>query len=234
MKLLLIFTFFPFVVLAQRERPKNYQRFDDKRYAVGFMIGGNRSGFGLLEESNLLSAYGVRAISTDWAAGAQFGPVMTLRLTKTPVVRMRFLPSYSFQEKILHYTFVNEKSEYIENPERVSSSIIDVPLMFQFRTLRVNNFAAYFLTGGQFSMDMQSQENASQNFTNPFIKLQRYDYSAQLGFGVEFFARFYKFGMEVKYQHGLRNSHIKDNTLIAQPIDRLYNKVWWFSLIFEN
>jgi hypothetical protein len=106
--------------------------------------------------------------------------------------------------------------------------------MFQFRTLRVNNFASYFLVGGQFSIDTQSQENASQNFTDPFLKLNRYDYSGQLGVGVEFFAVFYKFGMEIKYQHGLRNSHIKDNALIAQPIDRLYNKVWWFSLIFEG
>lgn len=232
--MLLILLFLPITLFAQREKPQNYQRFDQKKYTFGFMIGGNRSNFTLLEESNLLQDYGVSAISSEWVAGGQIGPVMTMRLTKTPFVRLRFMPSYSFQERKLNYTFINESSMSIQNQERIHSSFFDIPAMFQFRTLRVNNFASYFLVGGQFSVDMQSQENASQNFTDPFIKLQRFDYSGQLGVGVEFFAEFYKFGIEIKYQHGLRNSHIKDYAIIAQPIDRLYNKVWWFSLIFEG
>lgn len=234
MKLLFLILLLPTLAFSQRARPKNYERFDQKRYTFGFMLGGNRSGFTLFEESDLLTDYGVQSISTEWAAGAQIGPVMTMRLTKSPALRMRFIPSYSFQERVLNYTFVNEKLESIMNQERVISSSVDFPLMLQFRTLRVNNFAAYVLAGGQYSIDTQSQEDASQNFTDPFIKLNRYDYSGQLGFGLEFFRPFYKLGMEIKYQHGFRNSHVKDNAVIAQPINRLYNKVWWFSLIFEG
>ena len=234
MKLLWVFLLLPTLALSQRQKPKNYERFDQKRYTFGFMLGGNRSGFTLMEETNAFANFGVQSISSDWAVGAQFGPVMTLRLTKSPIVRMRLMPSYSFQERILNYTFLNEKAETIENQERISSSCIDFPLMFQFRTLRVNNFATYVVVGAQYSIDAQSQENASQNFTDPFIKLNRYDYSGQIGAGIEFFQRFYKLGIEIKYQHGFRNSHIKDNAIIAQPIDRLYNKVWWFSLIFEG
>ncbi|GAB5418102.1 MAG: hypothetical protein Crog4KO_31820 [Crocinitomicaceae bacterium] len=234
MKLLAFFLLLPIVVFSQKQKPKNYLRFDEKKYTFGFMIGGNRSNFTLMEESDLLLNYGVRAISSDWVAGGQVGPVMTMRLTRTPFLRLRLMPSYSFQERQLNYTFVNESLMSIENKERIHSSVFDLPVMLQFRTLRVNNFASYFLLGGQFSIDMQSQENASQNFTDPFIKLNRFDYSGQLGVGVEFFMPFYKFGMEIKYQHGLMNSHIKDNAVIAQPIDRLYNKVWWFSLIFEG
>lgn len=234
MKWLALLFLSPAMVLGQPSKPKNYERFDQKKYTFGFMIGGNRSNFTVFQESNILSKYGVQSLTNEWAAGAQVGPVITMRLTKSPIVRLRTIPSYSFQERVLNYTFINEKLEVIENQERISSSCIDFPLMLQFRTLRVNNFAAYVLAGVQFSIDTQSQENASQNFTDPFIKLNRYDYSGQLGFGVEFFQRFYKFGMEVKYQHGLRNSHVKDDAIIAQPIQQLYNKVWWFSLIFEG
>lgn len=234
MRILLLILLFPTLALSQKAKPQNYQRFDQKKYTFGFMIGGNRSNFTLMEETNLLNDFGIYGISTSWSAGGQIGPVMTMRLTKSPFVRLRFMPSYSFQERIINYTFANENLGFVENQERIQSSVLDLPVMFQFRTLRVNNFASYFLVGGQFSIDMQSQQNASQNFTDPFIKLNRYDYSGQLGCGVEFFAEFYKFGIEIKYQHGLRNSHIKDNAIIAQPIDRLYNKVWWFSLIFEG
>jgi hypothetical protein len=55
-----------------------------------------------------------------------------------------------------------------------------------------------------------------------------------LGGGVEFFAPYFKFGMEIKYSHGLINSFIQDGTPVSSPIEKLYNKVWWFSIIFEG
>ena len=120
------------------------------------------------------------------------------------------------------------------NVERISSTSLDFPLMFQFRTLRLNNFAAYVLIGGQYSIDLQSQQEASQNFVNPFIKMKKFDFQGQIGGGVEFFAEYFKFGMELKYSHGLRNSFIQDNTPVSNPIDQFYSKGWWFSLIFEG
>jgi hypothetical protein len=48
--------------------------------------------------------------------------------------------------------------------------------MFQFRTLRYNNFAAYVLGGAQYSLDLQSQQDASQSIINPFIKLKKHDF----------------------------------------------------------
>jgi hypothetical protein len=197
------------------------------------MLGGNTSDFTMFRELNAFENYGLTALSNRSAPGGQIGPVMSMKLG-TPVVRLRFIPSLSFQERILDYTFMPNDTTEIFNQERISATNLDFPLMFQFRTLRVNNFASYFLVGGQYSLDLQSQQDASQDFTDPFIKLNRHDWSGQLGAGVEFFAPYFKFGIEVKYQHGFRNVHIKDNALIAQPIDRLYNKVWWFSLIFEG
>jgi hypothetical protein len=106
--------------------------------------------------------------------------------------------------------------------------------MFQFRTLRVNNFAAYVLIGAQYSSDLQSQENASQDYNNPFIKIRQHDFQGQIGGGVEFFAPYFKFGIEIKYSHGFVNSFVSDNTFIARPIKSTYNRVWWFSIIFEG
>lgn len=234
MRWILLVFLIPITAYAQRQKPKNFQDFDDKRYYFGFMLGGNTSNFTLFEEPDMLKKWGVQSLTNEWVTGGEVGPVVSMRLGKKPIFRLRFVPSYSFQERILNYTFVDDKSNTIENQERIHSSFFDFPLMLQMRTLRVNNFASYFLIGGQYSIDMQSQVNAAQNFTDPFIKLNRFDYSGQLGVGVEFFYPFYKLGIEVKYQHGLRNSHVKDNAIIAQPIQRLYNKVWWFSLIFEG
>ena len=205
MKFLLVFcSLVSFCAFSQKEKPQNYE------------------------------AFGVKSLVSESTPGGQLGIVTTLKLG-TPVARLRFIPTLSFQERVLKYQFVDDSYTGDSlNVERISSTSLDFPLMFQFRTLRLNNFAAYVLIGGQYSIDLQSQQEASQNFVNPFIKMKKFDFQGQIGGGVEFFAEYFKFGMELKYSHGLRNSFIQDNTPVSNPIDQFYSKGWWFSLIFEG
>ena len=65
------------------------------------------------------------------------------------MVRLRFIPSLSFQERVINQVFVNpaDLEKDILNEERINATSLDFPLMFQFRTLRLNNFAAYCLVG---------------------------------------------------------------------------------------
>lgn len=221
---------------AQIQKPKNYHRFDERLIHFGFMMGGNTADFRAYQKLDAFETYGLKSVTNKSSAGGQVGIVTTLKVG-TPVVRLRFIPTLSFQERILNYTFVNpdttSTADYF-NQERVNSTNLDFPLMWQFRTTRHNNFATYVLVGGQYSLDLQSQEDASQDFIDPYIKIKRHDFQAQLGGGVEFFAPYFKFGMEIKYSHGLINSFIQDGTPVSSPIEKLYNKVWWFSIIFEG
>ncbi len=229
-----VFILFAFSAFSQREKPKNYRRFDEKTIHFGFMLGANTSNFTVYQKVNAYSDYGLKSLTARSSPGGQVGIVTTLKLG-TPVVRLRLIPTLSFQERVLNYQFDTLMTNGPEfNEERINSTNIDFPLMFQFRTLRVNNFAAYVLVGAQYSIDLQSQEDASQDFNDPFIKIRKYDYQGQLGIGVEFFAPYFKFGMEVKYSQSFRNSFVPENTFIASPIDKLYNKTWWFSIIFEG
>ncbi len=234
MKLLAIFLLLSFAAISQKEKPKNYRRFDEKTIHFGIMLGANIANFTILQVPNGYEKYGLKSLVTKSTPGGQIGIVSTLKLG-TPVVRLRLIPTLSFQERVLIYQFEDtDTTTDLFNEERINSTSIDFPLMFQFRTLRQNNFASYILLGAQYSIDLQTQENSSQNFDDPFIKLKRFDFQAQLGVGVEFFAPFFKFGMEIKYSHGLSSSFIQENTFIAEPIDRLFNKTWWFSIIFEG
>jgi hypothetical protein len=234
--ILVILVLIPTFLFAQKEKPKNYRRFDEKLIHFGFMLGGNTADFGMRLKPNAYQDYGLKSLTSRSSAGGQVGIVSTLKLGH-PVVRLRFIPTLSFQERVLNYTFVNPDTSLTGdwlNEERINSTNLDFPLMFQFRTVRLNNFAAYVLVGGQYSLDLQSQENASQDYIDPFIKIKKHDWQAQLGGGLEWFAPYFKFGVELKYSYGLRNTFVPDGTVIANPIDRLYNKVWWVSLIFEG
>ena len=235
----LFLTLLIFIVLghssyAQKFKQERYKNFDKRMFHFGFMLGFNSSDFTVYQDVNAYEKYGLKLLENDAQPGGQLGILTTMKLG-TPVLRLRFIPTLSFQEKLLRYTFEDTllNTDQI-GEERVNSTNLDFPLMLQFRTKRYNNFTAYALVGGQFSIDLQSQEKASQNYIDPYIKIKRNDIQGQIGGGIEFFAPYFKFGIEIKYSHGFINSFIQDNTNIAEPINKLYNKVWSLSLIFEG
>jgi len=202
--LFIVFLFASLQLIAQKEKPQNYRRFDEKLLHFGFMLGVNTANFSAFPVLNAYEQYGLKSLVAKSQPGGQVGIVSTLKLG-TPVVRLRFLPSLSFQERVLQYTFQNPDTSLtndIQTEERVNSTNLNFPLMFQFRTLRYNNFASYVLIGGEYVIDLQSQENSSQDFIDPFIKIKKHDLHGQVGAGVEFFAPYFKFGIEINYGHG--------------------------------
>lgn len=234
--LFLFLVLFSLNTFAQKEKPMNYRRFDERTLHFGFMLGFNSASFTAYPVEDAYALYGLKSLVINSQPGGQVGIVSTLKLG-TPVVRLRFLPTLSFQERAIEYSYTNPdptETFDLKVEERVNSTNLDFPLMFQFRTLRFNNFASYVLLGGQYSIDLQSQQDASQSFIDPFIKIKKHDFQGQVGGGVEFFAPYFKFGIELKYSHGLMNSFIQDNTPSSKPIDMLYNRVWWVSFIFEG
>jgi hypothetical protein len=220
--------------LSQRaEITKNYRNFDRRLIHFGFMLGGNTADFSTRYKPNLLEDYNYTSISNQSQPGFQLGIISSMKLG-TPMIRMRFIPTLSFQERILFYNGFDLEGLPKTIDERVGSTNLDFPLLFKFRTLRYNNFAAYIITGAQYTLDLQTKENSTQSFSDPFLKIRRHDYQGQIGAGVDFFLEYFKFGIELKFSHGLRNSLIQDNTRLSSPIDRLYNRIWWISLTFEG
>jgi len=216
---------------------QNYRKFDKKLIHFGFMLGINTADFSTRYKPNMLSEYNVYSIENQSQPGFQLGIISSMKLG-TPLIRLRFIPSLSFQERILNYSYFEEDEDgeldLVTEPERIGSTNLDFPLMFKFRTKRYNNFAAYALLGAQYTLDLQTQENAPQKFSDPFIKIKRDDIQGQVGAGFDFFLPYFKFGIELKLSHGLINGFIQDGSRLSKPIDALYNRVWWFSLTFEG
>jgi hypothetical protein len=233
-RILILFVLLTSISFSQKAKQQLYKNFDKRLLHFGFMLGINSSDFNVYQKVDAYQKYGILSISNDAQPGGQLGILTTIKLG-TPTIRFRFIPTLSFQERVLNYasidTFNFPKGV---GQQRINSTNLDFPMMLQFRTRRYNNFTAYSLIGVQYSMDLQSQEDASQNFYDPFIKIKRNDWQGQIGAGIEFFAPYFKFGMELKYSQGFKSSFIQDFTTVANPIDRLYNRGWCFSIIFEG
>ncbi|MFY7668988.1 MAG: porin family protein [Crocinitomicaceae bacterium] len=223
-----------FASFGQKYRQERYKNFDKRLFHFGFMLGVNSSDFSVYQKNDAYQSYGLVSLSNVSQPGGQLGILATMKLG-TPMLRLRLIPTLSFQERVLNYKSldtINFRNGVGE--ERINSTSLDFPLMLQFRTKRYNNFTAYALIGGQYSIDLQSQEKASQSYIDPFIKIKKNDFQGQIGGGVEFFAPYFKFGLELKYSQGFRSSFIQDWTPVSNPINQLYNKGWWFSIIFEG
>lgn len=225
-----------FLGFSQREKVMNYRKFDQRIMHFGFTLGANMTSVKVTPRLDAYSNYDLLQVENIPQPGAQVGVLTTIKLG-IPIFRLRFIPTISFQEKLFRYKYLmfgGTLNEPYINEERVGSVNLDFPLMLQLRTLRVNNFAAYVLGGFQYSLDLQSQEKATQSDLDPFLKFKKHDYQFQIGGGVEFFFPFFKMGIELKMSQSFKSTFINDNTYISNPIDRMLQRTWWFSLIFEG
>lgn len=232
--LVVFFLFFCFLGYAQRkEVTQNYSRFDRRTVHFGFMLGVNTADFSTLYEPNLLENYGLYSIENTRQPGFQLGIISSLKLWH-PSLRLRFIPSLSFLERVLDYNYLEDDGSFSVHEERTGSTNLDFPLLLKLRTARYNNFASYVVAGMQYTLDLQTKEFSAQQPANPFLKIKRDDFQGQVGAGVDFFLPYFKFGMELKLSHSVINALVQDNTRLSSPIDRLSNRVWWISFTFEG
>lgn len=236
----LVFTFLFLVMLGtafcQKQKPLNYKKFDSKLIHFGFALGGNMADFKTIPISNAYEKYGYTAIENEATPGGQINMLASLKLG-TPMLRLRVFPGLSFQERVIRYYSLPkdpEKKTDDVNEERINSTNLDLPILLQFRTLRYNNFTSYITGGVQYTFDLQSSEDANQSLIDPFVKAKKTDWQAQFGLGVEFFAVYFKMGLEIKYSHGFNNVLIQDFTPVSNPLQQLQNRVWVFSIILEG
>lgn len=221
---------------AQRRgkvKQQNLRGFDDRRYHFGFTLGVNSAGSYLDQNLNTSFSDSLLTMYPGNAAGFNLGIVTQLKLFNN--FALRFVPSLSFQDRVVNYEFYDGPGETTSYVKRVESTFIDFPLNFKYRSKRINNFAIYVLFGGKYSLDVASQKDVKNVLLEELIiKLNQHDYSAEIGGGFDFFLPYFKFGIELKLSVGLPNMIIKDNTVFSDPIESLRTRTLMVSFTFEG
>ncbi len=219
--------------VAQRNNGVNLQGFDRRKYHFGFILGYNSANFALERTPDFNFSDSLLALTLQ----PQPGFNLNLLASYDPVknVHIRFLPGLSFQDRIIDYTFLNSDLSQTTESRRIESVYLDFPLNFKFRTNRSRNFAAYMITGGKYSRDMQSQEDVNQDLSaNQIIKIINYDYSVDIGGGFDFFLEYFKLSLEFKSAIGIPNLLIQDDTIFSRNVNSLRSRAFIFSITFEG
>ena len=220
---------------AQRDKrivQENLPTFDLRPFHFGFLLSYNTSDlFVKMKPSSLTDT--LLTLDHIRQPGFNLGIVASYNMNKN--LSVRFLPTLSFQERKLQYKFRRSDGQEVFFQKPVESTYLEFPVLLKFRSDRINNFAVYMIGGGKFAIDMASQKDVDNALDDEVVvKLNKYDYAAEVGGGMDMFLPYFKFGMELKFAAGIPNLLLDDGTRFSSPIESLRSKVWVFTFTFEG
>jgi hypothetical protein len=221
---------------AQRKKIENLPAFDQKKLHFGFSIGLNTADFVVDRNPNFFSADSLLVLEPESAPGFNLGIIADYHLS--PVFSLRLLPTLSFVQRNLAYTFrevvVNGGPDTRLVNKPVESTFLEFPLLLKYRSARLNNFAAYVIGGFNYRLDLVSQENVNPVFGQEQVRLNRHDFAYELGVGFDFFMEYFKLSTELKFSFGIPDILIHDQTIYSNPIRKLSSRIFVLSFHFEG
>jgi len=233
--------FLPFLLLlaaplsAQRDKrivQENLPTFDLRPFHFGFLLSYNTSDLFLTMKPSSLTDT-LLTLDHIRQPGFNLGIVASYNMNKN--LSVRFLPTLSFQERKLQYKFRRSDGAEVIFQKPVESTYLEFPVLLKFRTDRINNVAMYMVGGGKFAIDMASQKDVDNALDDEIVvKLNKYDYAAEVGAGMDMFLPYFKFGIELKAAFGIPNLLIDDGTRFSAPIESIRSKAWVLTFTFEG
>ena len=120
----------------------------------------------------------------------------------------------------------------------VESTFIILPLEIKLQSKRLDNFGAYVIGGGGYTLDLVSKKKGQAvggaNELDDAVQLKRDDFFYSGGAGVDFYLQYFKLGLEVKLLQGTKNLIQPLNNIFTKSIDKVNSKMVIFSVTFEG
>lgn len=232
--LLLILLATTAAVSAQKGyKPTNLGSFDKKKYHFGFSLGFNTADLYIDRKAYTGFQDSLLAVNSRNAPGFNLGIITSANLTKN--ISVRFLPTLSFEDRVLEYDFYINADSTTSYEKRIEFTYIDFPINFKFRADRLNNFAPYCLVGARYRLNMQSEKDVKNAIADEIIvKARQDDFAMEFGGGIDFFLPYFKFGIELKMAVGIPNILIEENTQFSAPLQGLRSRTFMVSFTFEG
>lgn len=200
------------LLLAQTQKVRNQPYGDYKIYHFGITVGLNFQDM-LLTNSGLTNENGETWSGTipNYSAGFTVG--LTADLYLNPYMNLRFTPMLCFGDIGFEFVEPTTKQTFITD---VRSNILVLPLDLKLRSMRLNNYRPYVLTG------VYSAINMGRKKDEPML-LKPMDYGVSIGLGSDFYLPFVKVIPEIRFCFGLSDllehnrSDLTDYNLIKYP-----------------
>ncbi len=235
---------------AQGNHIENLVQRDFNPYHFGFILSVNQMNFSLKVNEDAIgkvtlspdvyefpNADSVKflSVNNEPVVGFTVGIVTNLRIA--PLLDLRFIPSLSFGERKLNYSFINYKGEDdpINQPvqKSIRSTHIDLPLYIKYKSKRAHNIRAYVLGGVKYTYDLAANSKKNEEANGDLLLLNRHDWLVEAGGGFDFYFPYFKFGVELKMSYGFNDLLISENNIYTDGITSLNSKLFQISFTFE-
>lgn len=237
----MVFMFIASVLHAQKDVPQFKPEYElKKRLRFGILFGINTYGFNIDRKNNDLNLY---ADIPKLSAGFHVGIVTDLKLFSS--LNLRLLPTVTFVTRQL--SFYNSENEVyldathgMKGNTTVESIFLEFPLLFKFKSKRINNYQIYFIAGPDIQFDMSSPTSLNIS-EGKYISLEAMDYGYEVGVGLDQYLPYFKLSTELKFYSGFSNvlsdSVIEDadfeTDIFIKSIDKLTTYGFKLSVHFE-
>jgi hypothetical protein len=229
----IIFLLLGFGLFAQTPKVKNLQQFDQKRIHFGFSLGVNSAHMSVHRKPYNSLRDSLSSIDVISQSGFNLGIVSEFHIHE--YLGIRFVPTLVFGQRNFDYKFVDPLGDVYIESRIVESTYLDFPVLFKYRSARLNNFAAYIVAGAKYSIDLASNEDVdNRDIAESIVKLKKNTTSAEVGVGADFFLPYFKFAIELKMAYTLDDALIHDNTELSNPVEKMLPKMFFVTFLFEG
>ncbi|SDG94768.1 Outer membrane protein beta-barrel domain-containing protein [Pedobacter terrae] len=186
----------------------------------------------------------LNAISSQPSQGFGLGFVMNRMISDN--FDIRATPSLIFSDRVVTYEYepmepINVGNGQTKNfqtlvDRKVQATMFEFPLGIKVKSNRLNNFRVYWLGGAKYSIDIASKKKTfdeGETAVNKFLKNKRNYLSYETGIGFDIYFEYFKMSPEIKLSYSASDLLQHDNTIYANPIDKLKLRQLTFSLIFQ-
>ena len=172
------------------------------------------------------------SVSSEGKPGFGIGFVSDLRLGNH--LNLRLTPTLVFSDRSMNYEYPTDGRTIVN--KKVEATVIEMPLAFKLKSDRRQNFRAYLLAGGKYSMNIVSKkklDDESATDFNKFLKNKKSYFSYEAGIGFDLYFEYFKMSPEIKFSQSLGDVLYRRNEPYSTPIDKLFLRSIQFSLFFE-
>jgi hypothetical protein len=217
-------------LFAQKQKVKNQPYGDYKWYHFGIVVGVNFQDLILTNNGNSTAENEIwYATIPNYSPGFSVGLLADMYLN--PFMNLRLTPALHFGDK--SFEFIEPaKNEIFRTTVR--SNYLVLPLDLKIRSMRLNNYRPYLITGVYGALDLGIKKDE-------IILLKPFDYGLTIGFGCDFYLPIIKIAPELRFSFGLidliehdrKDLTIKENVKYTQAMNKGISRLITLTVNFE-
>lgn len=220
---------------AQIKSRINLSYYDEHKIHFGFLMGLNYSTFRLQHSPEFSQMDTVAEVYSTGGPGFQLGFIVNYRLGE--YFDLRALPQVSFYERRINYRFNfdndSTSSTFGTFPMAQAvfeSSIIELPILFKYKSHRRGNTRLYMVGGLKASFEVGAKRRQQRNDQ---IAQRSFGLSLDYGIGLDRYFPLFKLAPELRFSLGITEMFKKDDNLFSAPVQSIRPYTVSLSFLFE-